>query len=171
MKSLKSLAPLISLALSLQQLPSAKAQGFSLSADSDGVSKLQNISAGAESGHFDPDLTLTNTQSCGWRANIENTNSGVIFQIRRGAISGPENIQSSITISAEDGASQAVFVPAANYTSGVPLTNISSTYETLGWVRTNGEARFRLKVFVSSKSKNGSGNVSGTLSIIGALAP
>lgn len=151
--------------------PLVGAQSLSLVADSDGVSKLQSVSAGADTGQFDPDLTLTNSQVCGWRANIQNTTSGVIFQIRRGSISGPENLQSSISVSAEDGGSQAVFVPAANYTSGTPLTNISNTYETLGWVKTNGEARFRLKVSVSSKSKNGSGNVSTTISIIGAVAP
>ncbi|MBX9721578.1 MAG: hypothetical protein K2X81_09305, partial [Candidatus Obscuribacterales bacterium] len=111
------------------------------------------------------------SQTCGWKATLNNTNNGAVFQIRCGALSGPDHIQQNVSVSAEDGGSDSTFVPASNYQSGTSLPNISNSYETLGWIKSNGTARFRIKIAVSSKSKHGSGTVSGTLSIIGALAP
>lgn len=148
-----------------------RAQSLNLVSDADGTSTLQSISINAANSRFDQDLTLDASQICGWRATLSNTTGGAVFQIRRGDLQGAESLLSGITVTAEDGGSESAFVPAAGYQSGTPLAHISSSYETLGWVKSNGHARFRLKVSVSSKSKNGSGNVSGTLSIIGALAP
>lgn len=150
---------------------SCKGQSVTIANDADGIGNLQTVSINAAESNFDPDLTLVSSNSCGWRVNVQNAPNGAVFQIRRSEMTGPPRLQNAISVSVQDGGSEVSFVPSSGYESGVKLPDISTSYETLGWVKNNGNARFRVKLSVFSKSKNGSGSVSGTLSIIGALLP
>ncbi|MBX9719828.1 MAG: hypothetical protein K2X81_00395, partial [Candidatus Obscuribacterales bacterium] len=76
---------LIQLMLLLLSSP-VGAQSLSLASDADGVSTLQSVTLNSTSCHFDPDLTLIGSQTCGWKATLNNTNNGAVFQIRCGAL-------------------------------------------------------------------------------------
>lgn len=164
---------IMSLSMFLLTVQAAEAQTLDLRADADNTSTMQTLSINRTNVSFDTQLGATGVASVVWRATIQGNPSGATFTVKRSALGGtaPDSLLAVTRLTAEDASGANPFTPNAKFASGVALGDISTTDDTLGTAAGNGVCRFQLKLSVNGQSKIGSGTVSTTLFIVGALNP